>query len=178
MIAKKLFPSADNLIRAIKGSTDAPALDTFQDLAAQHVNEVCLLHQINFLTHQNKLKVFPLDDDPASEANLILMLVLVTSMNQYDAPEIMFEDDERPLSKRKRHQFEYRGICLSNRCFLNNIFFLKIDSPQSERSFDENDDHQSQYSSGRPPSRQSGQLLLINSDYFYPFNVSITNILR
>lgn len=126
LIAKKLFPSADNLIRAIKGSTDAPALDKFQDLAAQHVKEVCLLHQINVLTHQNTLKVFPLDDDPVSEANLILMLVLVTSMNQYEAPENMFEDnDERPLSKRKRHQFEYRGICLSNRCFFNNIFLKK-----------------------------------------------------
>ena len=70
--------------------------------------------------------MFPLDDAFASEANLILMLVLVTSMNQYDAPEIMFEDnDEISLSKRKRHQFEYRGICLSNRCFFNNIFLKK-----------------------------------------------------
>ena len=42
LIAKKIFPSAETLIRAVKGSMDAPALEKFKELAAKHVDEVSL----------------------------------------------------------------------------------------------------------------------------------------
>ena len=115
MIAKRIFPSAETLIKAVKGSIEAPALEKFKALAAKHVDEVSLyiIASIdNVDKRKNNVKVFPLQDRAISEANLTLLLVLVTSMNQYEAPALIDGDaiSERRMFKRRRNSHEGKSV--------------------------------------------------------------------
>ena len=78
------------------------------------------------------MKVFPLQDRAISEANLTLLLVLVTSMNQYEAPALIDVDaiSENRTYKRRRNSLEGKSV-VSYMTPNQRVTDIFLDSPYS-----------------------------------------------
>jgi len=82
LVLRKSFESANALIKSVKMGSDYPALSAFQELASQHVDEVNCQETL-FGADTKQCQVF---NERDGEDNLVLLLLLVTAMNQYQKP--------------------------------------------------------------------------------------------
>ena len=78
------------MITAIKQGEDHPPLTSFEDLAHRHIEEV-LFFNLSLSSYSIKpLNIYQAfgDENDLAEENLLLTVLLVTSMNQYDAVKL------------------------------------------------------------------------------------------
>ena len=79
------------MITAIKQGEDHPPLTSFEDLAHRHIEEVLFFNLSLSSFSISSLNIYQAfgDENELAEENLILTVLLVTSMNQYDAAKIL-----------------------------------------------------------------------------------------
>ena len=79
------------MIKAIKQGEDHPPWTSFEELADRHIEEVLFFNLSLSSFSISSLNIYQAfgDENELAEENLILTVLLVTSMNQYDAAKIL-----------------------------------------------------------------------------------------